>query len=48
MLIWLLKARNKINEIPGPEKMMIGASLVAFIIAAVMTLLALIGGLEHL
>jgi hypothetical protein len=48
MPIWFLKARNKIKEIPGPEKMMIGTSFVAFIIAVVMMLLAFIGGVEHL
>lgn len=48
MIVWFLKARNKIKEIPAPEKMMIGTSLVAFIIAVVMSLLAFIGGLEHL
>jgi hypothetical protein len=48
MPVWFLKVRNKIREIPGPERMMIGASLVAVIIAAVMMLLTLIEGLEHL
>lgn len=48
MPVWFLKVSNKIKEIPGPEKMMIGASLVAVIIAAVMMLITLIDGLEQL
>jgi hypothetical protein len=48
MLIWFVEARNKIKEMPGPEKMMIGISLVAFIIAVVVTLWGFISGLENL
>jgi hypothetical protein len=48
MQMLFLKVRNKVKDMPGPEKWMIGTSFVAFIIAVVVSILRFIGGLEHL
>ena len=45
--MWFLEVYNKVKEMPGPDKWMIGTSFVAFIIAIVVSILGFIQGVRN-